>query len=48
MNFVEDVRKLIGHTPILHIRNTGITERVRLMAKLELLIRAVLLKTEWV
>ncbi len=36
MKYVEDVRELIGHTPVLHIRNTGITERVKLLAKLEL------------
>jgi len=36
MKYYEDIRELIGHTPILRLSETGIKEGVNLFAKLEL------------
>jgi len=36
MKYYEDIRELIGHTPILHLTKIGIKEDVNLFAKLEL------------
>ena len=36
MKYYEDIRELIGHTPVLRLSKTGIKEDVNLFAKLEL------------
>ena len=35
MNYINDVREIVGHTPIIKLNNLGINENVNIFAKLE-------------
>ncbi len=37
MKYIEDIHELVGHTPLMHLRNSGFPEHVRVFAKLELM-----------